>query len=665
MILLFFSVWAIAIALSEVLFASQPFSLNSIMSTLPQTMIFSALLSAAVYLAKSKILDAMHKGRPIDKKFVAEITPEVGHELNKMRQKIASYDENETGNWRDDPASQDGEFKGEEYAQAQKLFAKFSAAAAQGQLDPNDPEFKALLAKAKESGLDIQDLVAIAADQSIPVFPDLNLPDEKDANQTQANPDLPNGYESSNTNQTNSGELLDSASIEAKEKNISELVDKYRSQGNTQTEDPMASLDRLAAAPELNTNGLTKDAPASAPLTLQPSEIQPIRSINIQERERQQSLEQSRLQQRRNAQLEALAEVASAEDQLISQFRAAAAEGNQLAKAQIQMNQANQAVSPANANIIGQVNRLTYPNSNGTKTATITKATVAQGETGTAISGSTAASNAAKTRLQQSAPSQQTSTIKSENMVELASEAQDQVLNVVELSDRGTQDKHKQSSNSKTNGDFHLHIKSSVDNPSLVDTSNLKKYQYVPPKKGAGLDTSALKKVTLPNYNRHGGPSRLGSANKLNATPFRPAKSKVASTASLSAEERQELMAKLRKGGNAIDKARFSTNGTTGVNGANGERRYGATGAAGAPDSAMGAAVGAGANTIGAGASAAGNSQGNVGSWNANLEQIRKSSQQRPHTKPHGLGTNQRGLSTVNKSADFVIKSGSGSDGSS
>ena len=93
MILLFLSVWAIIIALNEVLFAAQPFSMISIAAALPHTLMFSVVLSAAVYVAKKKILDAIDKGQPIDKRFVADLTPEVGHELNAMRKQLARMDE--------------------------------------------------------------------------------------------------------------------------------------------------------------------------------------------------------------------------------------------------------------------------------------------------------------------------------------------------------------------------------------------------------------------------------------------------------------------------------------------------------------------------------------------------------------------------------------------
>ena len=92
MVLLFLSVWAIIIALNEVLFAAQPFSLISIAAALPHTLMFSVVLSAAVYVAKKKIIDAIDKGQPIDKRFVADLTPEVGHELNAMRKKLAHMD---------------------------------------------------------------------------------------------------------------------------------------------------------------------------------------------------------------------------------------------------------------------------------------------------------------------------------------------------------------------------------------------------------------------------------------------------------------------------------------------------------------------------------------------------------------------------------------------
>ena len=92
MILLFLSVWAIVIALNEVLFSAQPFTLTSIAAALPHTLMFSVVLSAAVYLAKKMILDAIAKGRPIDKRLVAEMTPQVGHELNNMRRKLEAMD---------------------------------------------------------------------------------------------------------------------------------------------------------------------------------------------------------------------------------------------------------------------------------------------------------------------------------------------------------------------------------------------------------------------------------------------------------------------------------------------------------------------------------------------------------------------------------------------
>ena len=98
MILLFLSVWAIIIALNEVLFAAQPFSMQSIASALPHTLMFSVVLSAAVFVAKKKILDAIDKGQPIDKRFVADLTPEVGHELNAMRKQIARMDQAQVRN---------------------------------------------------------------------------------------------------------------------------------------------------------------------------------------------------------------------------------------------------------------------------------------------------------------------------------------------------------------------------------------------------------------------------------------------------------------------------------------------------------------------------------------------------------------------------------------
>lgn len=96
MILLFLSVWAIVIALNEVLFAAQPFSMTSIAAAMPHTLMFSVVLSAAVYIAKKRIIDAVHKGRTIDKRFVAELTPEVGHQLNTMRRKLEAMDGDST-----------------------------------------------------------------------------------------------------------------------------------------------------------------------------------------------------------------------------------------------------------------------------------------------------------------------------------------------------------------------------------------------------------------------------------------------------------------------------------------------------------------------------------------------------------------------------------------
>lgn len=88
MILLFVVVWAIVIALNEVLFSAQPFTLTSLADAMPSTLMLSVFLSAAVYLAKKKIIDALKKGQPIDKRFVAELTPQVGHELNNMRRQM-------------------------------------------------------------------------------------------------------------------------------------------------------------------------------------------------------------------------------------------------------------------------------------------------------------------------------------------------------------------------------------------------------------------------------------------------------------------------------------------------------------------------------------------------------------------------------------------------
>lgn len=584
MILLFFSVWAIAIALNEVLFAAQPFTINSIVSALPHTLVFSALLSAAVYLAKTKIMDAIHKGRPIDKKFVAEITPEVGHELNKMRQKIADYEEGKKGQWREgvgQPAQPQDEFQGEGFVQAQELFNKLSAAAAKGPIDPNDPDLQSLIAKAKEQGLDIQDIVAIAADQSIPVFPELPLPGEK-AQSDQAQ-DYGEGISNLNLNQSASADAntppLDPAQVAAAQQNIDNVLDKYR------------DLDRLAAAPELATTGLVPEPEASAPLSLGPETIQPIKAINIQEREYQQALEQARAQQRRSAQIDALAQVASDEDQIIAQYKAAAAQGNQLARAQAMAKaqaqaqaqtvasqaQAQTAATQAHAAKTALTNTLS-PAEQVVQAVQMKSQAIAaaKAQNVSNSAGSTQPTeieiykarfaklgdkNARPSGLLRNAPEVEEeeaenglfdgySSVKDSPQEELFDgyEPQDQVINDPSLPELNT----------KTNisaGSVGVNAKirpkvrpKDPDAPSLVDTSNLKKYKYVPPKKGAGLDTSALKKVTLPNYNRHDGPSRLGSSNKMRVWSFK-SKSSAVSTASLSSEERQELISRMKKTG--------------------------------------------------------------------------------------------------------------------
>lgn len=102
MILLFVVVWAIVIALNEVLFSAQPFTLTSLADAMPSTLMLSVFLSAAVYLAKKKIIDALKKGQPIDKRFVAELTPQVGHELNNMRRQMEG-NEGEDPNASTDP----------------------------------------------------------------------------------------------------------------------------------------------------------------------------------------------------------------------------------------------------------------------------------------------------------------------------------------------------------------------------------------------------------------------------------------------------------------------------------------------------------------------------------------------------------------------------------
>lgn len=591
MILLFFSVWAIAIALGEVMFSAQPFSLDSIISTLPHTLFFSALLSAAVYLAKSKIIDAIHKGRPIDKKFVAEITPEVGHELNKMRNTIASYDDDQSENWRnlDNP-----DFKGKDYALAQELFAKLSAASARGAIDPDNPELKEIIARAKEAGLDIQDLMAMAEGKGMPIFPDFNLPDEPQSNLVSENIE-PAPEKEEPVVPVVQDEVIDPAVLDAKEKNIAELVDKYRSQGHFAPKDvnsganSMASLERLAAPPEFKAPNFSKhNTPAKS---LKSAKIQPIRSINIQEREKQQALEQARLQQRRSAQLNALAEVVSDEDELISQFRAAAAEGNQLIKAKAQPQSTAPAprvasdkdkvqtkpshVRPAHApksNYTSQVKpRVNAPVASVSAVATATTNTELPSANAFHSTNTATANVASKPQfeLEFAQPKKQPETILEssdrvtssfkEQSVELG--PQDQVMNVYDVQEQAlVTSRAPQVSAPRMPNEGQEHERIAIDNPSLVDTSKLKKYKYVPPKKGAGLDTSALKKVTLPNYHSSNGPSRLGATTttKIATAHVRSAKKTVASTASLSVEERQELMARLRKNNQGTELSRMS-----------------------------------------------------------------------------------------------------------
>lgn len=598
MILLFFSIWAIAIALNEVLFSAQPFSLSSIMSSLPHTLIFSSLLSAAVYLAKTKILDALRKGKPIDKKFVAEITPEVGHELNKMRQKIADLDESQSnGAWREglhqDYDGAKGEFKGSEYAQAQELFAKLSEAASQGQLDPNDPEFKHLLEKAKEQGLNIEDIVAIAADQSIPVFPGLNVPE---SNTEQANAESQSSDKKETPVQAEQSEV-DPEQLAKSKQNIDNLLAKYRkpTEEKAAEEDPIATLERLAAAPDLTTEGLTPSQDSSTPLKLEENKIQPIRPINIQAREQMRAKAQNRNQQRRNSHIEALAQIASEEDNLIEKFRAAAVQGNQLAKskglqAQTMQNSSavqstfNQPNSGAN-NVATSLNNVAntaqkapqnatpkaYPNAamNNTQPA------VARGNTSDKEGVDIYKPRFKRIEEQEKNTkaglfdgfSGTSSLANAESELYDDYEPQDQVINVPDLPEPAPSSSGQSFiSNSKLPPKVR---RKDPDAPSLVDTSSLKKYQYVPPKKGAGLDTSALKRVTLPNYNRHDGPSRLGTTSSLGsfgvgkmklAGTFKPKPSSV-STSSLSHTERRELMEKLKRKRQQVNQD-FSSEGT-------------------------------------------------------------------------------------------------------
>lgn len=565
------------------------------MSSLPHTLIFSSLLSAAVYLAKTKILDAMRKGKPIDKKFVAEITPEVGHELNKMRQKIADLDESQTnGAWREglhqDYDGAKGEFQGSEYAQAQELFAKLSEAASQGQLDPNNPEFKHLLEKAKEQGLNIEDIVAIAADQSIPVFPGLNVPE----NQTEQAETQAQNTDEAETPVQAEQTYVDPEQLAKSKQNIDNLLAKYRkpSEEEVAEDDPIATLERLAAAPELTTEGLTPDQENSVPLKLEDDQIQPIRSINIQEREQMRAKAHNHNQQRRNSHIEALAQIASEEDNLIEKFRAAALQGNQLAKSKGPQVQAMQNSSAAYSssthsnsganNAIAAGSQLSASHAmnnlaknNGAANASLNTAASTAPNTAMnnaqliAARGNTLGKEGVdiyKPRFKRIEEQEKntkaglfdgfsgtSASANAESELFDGYEPQDQVINVPELpepapssSGQGFIAKSKLSPKVR---------RKDPDAPSLVDTSSLKKYQYVPPKKGAGLDTSALKRVTLPNYNRHDGPSRLGTTSSLGslskgkmrlAGAFKPKPSSV-STSSLSHAERRELMEKIKR----------------------------------------------------------------------------------------------------------------------
>lgn len=610
MILLFFSIWAIAIALNEVLFSAQPFSLSSIMSALPQTLIFSSLLSAAVYLAKSKILDAMHKGHPIDKKFVAEITPEVGHELNRMREKIeGSEGQQARGTWREGLqqgyADNNEEFNSIEYAQAQELFAKLSAAASQGQFDPEDPEFKLLLEKAKEQGLNIQDIVAIAADQSVPVFPDMNLPSGNEVADNKKSEDETNVDPLLNKAQDKNQPEIDVAQLAQSKQNIENLLAKYRNK----TDDGIATLEQLAATPELSSEGLTPEvSPNNSRLTLENGQIQPIRAIDIKERNRQLAKEQNRSAQRRNAQLDALAKIASDEDRFIAQFRAAAEEGNQLARNRAMQapvkGQAFQDASldqSATAQVQTKTNALNTQSTNA-QDSSLSNAPNTSSATGSAFLGQVSESTNQSaegvdiyrprfSRLEEQGAnkedelpdlyfSKDKSGTSPTNELFDGYEPQDQVVNDASIPDANLSSKanSKRAYSSRVRNTPRARMKD-PDAPSLVDTSNLKKYQYVPPKKGAGLDLSALKKVTLPNYNRQNGPSRLVSTSALNSSVIVKSASynsrnttssmsrgqnisqlktrpKTVVGSNLSNAERQELMAKVKR--NAQDKVTAS-----------------------------------------------------------------------------------------------------------
>lgn len=85
---MFLCIWAIVIALNEVLFAAQPFALTGLAAAMPHTLLFTVVLSSAIYLAKNKIIEAIESGKPIDKKFVSELTPQVAKEVSAMRRKV-------------------------------------------------------------------------------------------------------------------------------------------------------------------------------------------------------------------------------------------------------------------------------------------------------------------------------------------------------------------------------------------------------------------------------------------------------------------------------------------------------------------------------------------------------------------------------------------------
>lgn len=159
MLLLFFTVWAIVIALNEMIFAGDPFTADSIMSSLPETAALSVILSAAVFLAKSRIKQALESGRAIDRNFVAELAPEVGHELNEIRRGLNDGEEYETAMWYADLLGDRTDLSEDDLQRLQLLFEQIYSSVTEGRAK-EDPDFALMLQETASFGIDPAEMFA-------------------------------------------------------------------------------------------------------------------------------------------------------------------------------------------------------------------------------------------------------------------------------------------------------------------------------------------------------------------------------------------------------------------------------------------------------------------------------------------------------------------------